>query len=458
MTLDPKVMKAVEALNYRASVGDVAAQAGLRIPFAEQGLLALASEVGGSLQVADSGDIAYCFPKNFRSILFSKSWKLRLKALLGKVWNVLFYIIRISFGIALLSSIGILAIALILLSVAALAALSGGDDDRGGGSSFDLGGLFYILSDLLSSALRLFFYADWLGYGGYGSYGSSYGRRGSSRRSSFSARAPKPKSELNFLESIFSFLFGDGRPNDNLEERRWQAVAAVIRENQGAIAAEQITPFLDPPTSEPDEAVLPALVQFQGQPLVSPQGEIIYQFPELQVTAATRAASLRGDRIVPTYLKEHPWRFSKATISQLWAAGLLGGVNAGLAVVIGLQLPNLTASGIGFLSFVSQIYPLLLLYGLSFLIIPLIRWQAVRWRDRGVQRRNQQRQDLARQLQRPDSALRSKLDYAQQFALQKQLKSENAVYTTEQSLLDQEISQQERDDAEWQRRLKADLE
>jgi len=299
MALEPKVMKAVEALNYRASVGDVAAQVGLRIPFAEQGLLALASEVGGSLQVADSGDIAYCFPKNFRSILFSKSWKLRLKALLGKVWNVLFYIIRISFGIALLSSIGILAIALILLAVAAATALSGGDDDRGGGSSFDLGGLFYILSDLLGSALRLFFYADWLGYGGYG---SSYGRRGSSRRSSFSTPAPKPKSELNFLESIFSFLFGDGRPNDNLEERRWQAVAAVIRENQGAIAAEQITPFLNPPTSEPDEAVLPALVQFQGQPLVSPQGEIIYQFPELQVTAATGAASQRGDRIVPTYL------------------------------------------------------------------------------------------------------------------------------------------------------------
>ena len=443
--LDPKVIKAVETLNYRVTVGDVAAQAGLQIPIAEQGLLALASEVSGNLQVADSGDIAYSFPKNFRSILLSKYWKLRLKASLGKVWKVLFYIIRISFGIALVSSIGIMAIALIILAIAAATAASSRDDNNG---SFDLSGIFYIISDIFSSALRLFFYADWLGYGrGYGY--NNRNRYRSSSRSRKRVSTSRSSSELNFLESIFSFLFGDGNPNEDLEERRWRAVANVIQDNQGAIAAEQAIPFLDSPKGEPDDAILPVLVQFQGQPLVSPQGEIVYQFPELQVTAAAG----RGDSSSSTYLRENSWKFSKATTNQLWAAGMLGIVNAGLAAVLGLQLPSLTATGISFLGFVSQIYPLLLLYGLGFLVIPLIRWQVVKWRDRAVQQRNQQRQDLASQLQSPSTALQSKLNYAQQFALQKQLNPEETAYTTEQSLLEQEISQQEQDNAEWQRRL-----
>lgn len=450
MVLEPKVMKAVEALNYRVSVGDVAAQAGLQIHVTEQSLLALASEVGGNLQVSDSGDIAYSFPKNFRSILLSKYWKLRLNVGLGKAWKMLFYIIRISFGVALISSIGIMAIALVILAIAAATALSNSNDDRNGGSSFNIGGLFYILSDLLSSALRLFFYADWLGFGGYGRGSRSSNR---SRTRSRQAYSSKPKSELNFLESIFSFLFGDGNPNEDLEDRRWRSVAEVIRANQGAIAAEQVTPFLDSPKAEPDDAILPVLVQFQGQPLVSPQGEIVYQFPDLQVTAAAGRGNPSGN----LYLRENAWKFSKATTNQLWAAGMLGVVNAGLAALLGIQLPSLTATGIGFLSFVSQIYPLLLLYGLGFLLIPLIRWQVVKLRDRAAQQRNQQRQELARQLQLPNPALHKKLAYAQQFALQKQLKPENTAYTTEQDLLDQEVSQQARDDAEWQRRLETDL-
>jgi len=43
--------------------------------------------------------------------------------------------------------------------------------------------------------------------------------------------------------TIFSFLFGDGNPNANLEERRWQQIATVIRNNGGAVVAEQMLPI-----------------------------------------------------------------------------------------------------------------------------------------------------------------------------------------------------------------------
>ncbi|MGH2416266.1 MAG: hypothetical protein ACRDEA_21760, partial [Microcystaceae cyanobacterium] len=69
MTPNPTIVKSVESLGYRVTVGDVATQAGLEVNLAQQGLLALASDAGGHLQVADTGEIIYLFPKNFRTVL-----------------------------------------------------------------------------------------------------------------------------------------------------------------------------------------------------------------------------------------------------------------------------------------------------------------------------------------------------------------------------------------------------
>lgn len=460
-------MQAVESLDCYATVGDVAAQAGLQVLVAEQGLLALASEVGGQLEVAASGDVAYRFPKNFRSILRGKYWQLRFKAGLSKVWQAIFYVIRIFFGVALLASIAILAIALVVLAIAAMTAASSRDDDNNGGS-VNLGGFSRVVGDLLGGALRLFFYANWYGWGpSYGGYSSSSRAsqrsldRGQHRSAAGQSRAQEPSngSDLNFLEAVFSFLFGDGNPNADLEERRWGEIGRVIRRSQGAIAAEQVMPFLDAsPQTDPDDAILPVLVRFQGYPQVSPSGDLVYQFPDLQVSAAEglSPSSISTSRS-SSFLQEHPWRFSRATPTQRWSAGLLGGINLGLAVALGLQLPALQAlsqtTGGGFLVFVAQIYPLLLLYGLGFLTVPLIRWQVVRWRDRQVQKRNQQRQAQAQRFRDPSPELLAKLTYAQQFAQHRQLKAEDAVYTTEQDLIEQEIAQKAQQDDEWQRRL-----
>jgi hypothetical protein len=65
------------------------------------------------------------------------------------------------------------------------------------------------------------------------------------RTSAKSLRGFGRQEEMNFLESIFSFLFGDGDPNADLEERRWQTIGTVIRNQGGAVAAEQIAPYLD---------------------------------------------------------------------------------------------------------------------------------------------------------------------------------------------------------------------
>ena len=118
MTLNPKIMAAVEQLDYRVTVGDVAAKAGLELQLAERELLALASDAGGHLQVAETGDIAYLFPPNFRAILRNKYWRIQLEEWWQKIWRVLFYLIRISFGIVLILSIILIFTAIFIIITA----------------------------------------------------------------------------------------------------------------------------------------------------------------------------------------------------------------------------------------------------------------------------------------------------------------------------------------------------
>lgn len=33
---------------------------------------------------------------------------------------------------------------------------------------------------------------------------------------------------MNFLEAIFSFVFGDGNPNESFDDRRWRLVSAAV--------------------------------------------------------------------------------------------------------------------------------------------------------------------------------------------------------------------------------------
>ena len=436
MAPDPTIMKAVEQLGYRVTVGDVATQAGLNINLAQQGLLALASDAGGHLQVAESGEIAYLFPKNFRAVLRNKFWRLQLQEWWEKVWRVLFYLIRISFGIVLILSIVLIfvAIAIIVFSINA----SNNDDNSGGGRSHSSGGG------------GLFFFPYFWGPDIFWFFDPGYDQR--YRRK----RASSQKSEMNFLEGIFSFLFGDGNPNAELEERRWQEIGIVIRNSRGAVAAEQIAPYLDDiPEGEKRESedyMLPVLSRFDGRPEVSPDGEIVYHFPQLQTTAKAQEP-----QPVPAYLRERLWRFSHASSGQLMGAIGLGAVN----LVGALMLGSLLRGGIvaaklgGLVAFVQSIYWLLLAYGISFLAIPLIRYFWIQLKNSRVEARNQKRQQQAVALNEADSALHKKIAYAQQFAAQNVITQEDLVYTSETDLLDQEIEHSDKIDDEWRRRLES---
>ena len=435
MTPNPKIIKSVEKLDYRVTVGDVAAEAGLELNFAQQGLLALASEAGGHLQVAESGDVVYTFPQNMRSILRNKYWQLRWQKTWEKVWRVLFYLIRISFGIILIASILLMVVAIVAIVIA----MNSSNDeregsDRGYGGGF--GGFYFVPRFWLGD---IFWWFD-----------PGYNRRRLQRR-----RQNKGSYQMNFLESVFSFLFGDGNPNADLEQERWQAIGAVIQSNQGAVVAEQISPYVDEVDSDEDY-MIPVLSRFNGYPEVSAQGEIIYYFPELQVRA-----SGRDFNSIPAagYLSENLWRFSQASSGQITLAAGLGAVNIILALVLGTLLRGgaIAAELGGVVAFAASIQWLLFGYGILYLLIPLVRYFWIQGRNPKIVSRNQAREQRAIALARPDSTLRQKLGYASQFARQKIIGEGDIVYTTEEDLLDQNLKNTERIDREWQRKLDEEM-
>jgi len=259
---------------------------------------------------------------------------------------------------------------------------------------------------------------------------------------------------MNFLEAVFSFLFGDGNPNADLEERRWQAIATVIRNNGGAVAAEQVAPYLDDLGTgynrEYEDYMLPVLSRFNGRPEVSPEGQIVYHFPELQVTAKQNRS-----KSVAAYLKEALYKFSHASSGQTAIAIGLGVANLAGAVFLGTLLTDqaLVAELGGLIAFVDVIYPLLLAYGIAFMGIPLIRYFWIKWRNQKIEARNSKRQEQAMLLNQAPAELQSKIAYARQFAAETVITADNLAYTTEQDLLEQEASNPDKVDAEWRRRL-----
>lgn len=425
MTPNPKIIKSVEQLNYRVTVGDVAAQSGLELNFAQQGLLALASEAGGHLQVAESGDVVYLFPKNFRSILRNKHWQLRWQKTWEKVWRVLFYLIRISFGIILIASIALMLVAILAIVVA----MNSSSDDREGGNR-GFGGGFYFLPRF------------WLG-DIFWWFDPGYNRRRRQRR------RQTGNYQMNFLESVFSFLFGDGNPNADLEAYRWQAIGTVIQSNKGAVVGEQIAPYVDE-VDRDEDYMIPVLSRFNGYPEVSPQGEIIYYFPELQVRASQKELTPTGG-----YLREKLWQFSQAQGSQITLAAGLGAVNIILALVLGTLLRDgaIAAQLGGVVAFAASIQWLLLGYGVLYLLIPLVRYFWIQGRNPKIIKRNQAREQRAIALKQPDSELRQKLSYASQFASQKVISDRDIAYTTEDDLLDQNLRNADKIDREWQRKI-----
>ena len=135
--LPPKpLLAAVERrAGGRVSAADIAAAAGLDLQETRRALLVLARLVGADLQVASDGELFFVFGEDVKRRLRRAS----LRARAGEAWDTasvpLFWLLRASFGVALLSSLTIAVTAIAAL----MASSSKSDSDSGrGGSSLTM--------------------------------------------------------------------------------------------------------------------------------------------------------------------------------------------------------------------------------------------------------------------------------------------------------------------------------
>ncbi|CAN0237810.1 unnamed protein product [Pylaiella littoralis] len=291
---DERILKAVEKAGNRAVPSDIAALAGVDLFVAKKGLVNLANIVGGDLEVSEDGDVVYNFPSNFRASLLSNSAYRRVVEAVRGAWPLVFYGIRVSFGVVLLASI---ALIFSTIFFATTYANSSSEDSRGnrrrggfdGGGGYGGGRGVGFSTYFGPSPFDFFFYRPYYGY--YGTPVARGGRRGDPE-------------EMGLLESIFSFVFGDGDPNADMGQRRVEAAATLIRGNGGAVSAEQLAPLLTPGSLPSDDSnlvdesfILPILTALDGVPEVTPEGDIVYVFPSLQKSAMGAGKAIGSSEI-----------------------------------------------------------------------------------------------------------------------------------------------------------------
>ncbi|CAA6660662.1 unnamed protein product [Spirodela intermedia] len=129
-----RAMGAVDSFGGRVTIGDVASRAGLKLGEAERALQALAADTSGFLEVSDEGDVLYVFSRDYRSKLTAKSFKMKIEPLLEKSKAGVEYLIRVSFGTALIASI-----VLVYTTIITIISSRSDEDNRGrrGGRGYD---------------------------------------------------------------------------------------------------------------------------------------------------------------------------------------------------------------------------------------------------------------------------------------------------------------------------------
>lgn len=255
----------------------------------------------------------------------------------------------------------------------------------------------------------------------------------------------------NLFMDCYSFVFGDGNPNYDLEERRWQAIADLIQRHQGVIICEQLSPFTGRTPTEDD--MIPVMVRFDGTPEVTSAGQLVYVFPSMAVSADPRLASTRSpntqspdQQSSTNFLEEREWKLTGICSSSRLLIGLMVTMHALffgfivycifdmktayaliIAPVIALAslhlgfIWNSIVAAFHVLGFwglillivaITVLTPCLLILSAMFVFYPMLRYLVNQIKNIGVRNRNDHRKQLAEQLGSPSPDMMLKLQAA----------------------------------------------
>ncbi len=350
-----RVLEALRASGGTATLGDVASATGLPIDQAREALNELLEARRGHLEVGEAGDVVYRFDEKMLRRDRRSAWD-RIKEAAWKLFTQGFkaWIVVMLVGYF---------VVFVALAVAALLAAS-----RGGGGGRRLprghGGripTFWIWYFFWTPRWRL----------GRPYYGQRWElSRGKEYR-------------VPFYKKVFAFVFGPDVPHPTREQLD-RSTLRLIRARHGVITTADLVQHTGLPVPEAEEEMGRLTGAYSGEALASPDGELVYSFPELMVSAKGRV------KVRPP---SPAWRRLE---SPNLVTGNSKGADVGVASMNGFTLVAAATSPLfifpqleigGALAFWALVY-IPVVFSVLFFSVPLLRFAGVKRENRRRARRN----------------------------------------------------------------------
>jgi hypothetical protein len=268
----------IEALGRRrkgATVADISAATALPLSRVRELLPRAADEFSGRLEVTESGEIRYSFPRGFVSRY--RGFRAALRRFCGKALAGLGAFGALAFKVwIMLMLIGYFALFMLIAVASMVISVAGSSRDssgRRGGGAYITGGIFNFI-------WRLWFYSELTR-----SLDRHYERRDLNREK-------RPSRPLH--RAIFSFVFGEEDPNKDWAAREKKAVIAYIQAHKGVISLPELMALTGKSGAEAEEAIMACCAEFGGSPEATSEGTVVYRFDELLLRADTQDRSFAG--------------------------------------------------------------------------------------------------------------------------------------------------------------------
>lgn len=394
-------------MGHKVAIADVAAKTGLPLNATAVEVNRIALETKAEMQVTAQGQIIYKFFPDLDSIYRLVGVKKIVQETLLAAYEAGFFLLRMSFGFLLVVSFITIAVVFLVALIIILCGMDATDGDA------DLD-----LSDSLD-----FDFFDFEALGMF--FGWSVFTGGETPESYNGVQIEQP--DRGFFSNCFSFLFGDGDPNLDIEEQQFVALAEMIRRNGGAVTAAQLAPYLVSGKAD-FNSILKVLVRFNGNAEVTAKGDVVYTFPELQVTASGIAALYE----LPISLKERDWIFTKVPTERLHWVFFFAGANLCGAYALNQHLAWFQP----LVPFAAQVHGIMA-YAIFFMGFPILRECYNQVRNSIIDVRNKWREKSAKALAAPENQM--KIADARQLAFGLvNANSQATVYTTSENIMTQE--------------------
>lgn len=500
-----QVIEAIRELNFKVVPEDIAVKKGLPLLVVTEELNAIASETRADLKVNNLGKIQYLFKPSFEEEFLKNALKsvsttvsnavINIVIMLAKaVHLVALTVFRASVGILMIASVVAVVIFIIISILKRLEHTADGAVDvfTGEGGGLQAGillGLLHFFRFFITDWIYDWWFWDRYYIGDYKPnfsfkkkkkeqyyiYSDSYwvdsifdfsGTENTVKKVEEKSRDKRREEEqFDFLTICFQFVFGPGNPNKDLEERNWKNIAAIIRNNQGVIIAEQIAPYMDIADVETDSEywMFPVLNRFHGIPEVSDNGDIKYIFPQFRPQISnqtpksvpfnkgeldnlyknslvrktkTDLPQLTQEQIsVPEFKKEELVPFMDFDSNRLFGAILMALIELCGSIYLFIHINSMP----WLLPYKPLIF-FMMIYGCLFLTIPVARYFSLQILNKEREARNTKRFDAYARLVSPDKRLKTKLKECvawRNSADAVTVEELETAYTTEKDVLEQ---------------------